>query len=111
MPGIVGIIANIPRNQGVRKLQVMVNSLLHEKFYLSGTYEDESLGIFVGWTAREGSFSANMPVRNERGDVTLIFSGEEFPAPDTIDTLKQRGHEIGEAECSSYLVDLYEDNP
>ena len=35
-----------------------------------------------------------MPLRNERGDVTLIFSGEEFPEPGIVTTLRQRGHAV-----------------
>src|SRR2546426_6899987 len=40
---------------------------------------------------RSDSFSDGMPLRNERGDVVLVFSGEEFPQPDTVRRLKERG--------------------
>jgi asparagine synthase (glutamine-hydrolysing) len=51
-----------------------------------------------------------MPLQNERGDVTLVFSGEEFPEPGTRTALRERGHVIG-ADASSYLVHRYEDEP
>ena len=57
----------------------MVEALRHESFYVTGTWMDESLGVYVGWVARKNSFSDGMPLRNERGDVVLVFSGEEFP--------------------------------
>jgi asparagine synthase (glutamine-hydrolysing) len=51
-----------------------------------------------------------MPVQNERGDVTLVFSGEEYPEPSTAQGLKERGHQF-KAGGPSYLVHLYEDDP
>jgi asparagine synthase (glutamine-hydrolysing) len=71
---------------------------------------DESSGIYVGWAARQNSFSAEMPLRNERGDIVLAFAGEEFPEPSTIQNLKEQGHEL-DAEGPSYLVHLYEEDP
>ena len=51
-----------------------------------------------------------MPLQNERGDVILVFSGEEFPEPGTAQRLKERGHELDGAG-PSYLVHLYEEDP
>jgi asparagine synthase (glutamine-hydrolysing) len=51
-----------------------------------------------------------MPVDSERGDVTLIFSGEEFPAPDTARRLEARAHRFPDRR-PAYLVHLYEDDP
>jgi len=88
----------------------MLETLRHESFYVTGTWVDESLGIYVGWVARQGSFADGMPLHNERRDVTLIFSGEEFPEPDIIAALRGRGHEFG-PDGPSYLVHRYEDEP
>jgi len=44
-----------------------------------------------------------MPLRNESGDVTLVFSGEEFPEPGTVAGLQARGHKV-ELRGPSYLV-------
>jgi asparagine synthase (glutamine-hydrolysing) len=51
-----------------------------------------------------------MPLRNERSDVVLAFSGEEFPEPGTAQRLKAQGHEL-DLDGASYLVHLYEDDP
>jgi asparagine synthase (glutamine-hydrolysing) len=110
MPGIVGLITRMRREEAQRELRQMVAALHHEDAYVTGTWVDESLGIYVGWTARKGSFGEAMPLRNERGDVTLIFSGEEFPEPGTAQRLKQRGHS-SETTGPSYLVHLYEEEP
>src|SRR5208337_1417908 len=110
MPGIVGLITKMPRERAERELLRMVSAISHEAFYTTGTRVDESLGVYVGWTARKNSFSDGMPLRNERGDVVLVFSGEEFPEPGTARRLKAEGHRL-DAKGPAYLVHLYEDDP
>jgi asparagine synthase (glutamine-hydrolysing) len=110
MPGIVGLISSMPRNLAEQKLLQMVSAIRHEPFYSIGTWIDESVGVYVGWAALNQSFCDNMPIHNERGDVVLAFSGEEFPAPDTVRRLRDAGHAV-EANGPSYLVHLYEDDP
>jgi asparagine synthase (glutamine-hydrolysing) len=107
VPGLVGLISGMPRQCAELQLSRMLETLRHESFYVSGTWIDESLGVYVGWVARRGSFADGMPVRNEDGEVTLFFSGEEFPAPDLKKALRQRGHQFSN-EDSSYLVHRYE---
>ena len=110
MPGIFGLITSKPREWAESQLLRMLKVLRHESFYVTGTWIDETAGIYVGWTARENSFSDGMPIQNERGDVTLVFSGEEYPEPAVRPGLKSRGHEF-KPEGPSYLVHLYEDDP
>src|SRR5437762_3137353 len=110
MPGVVGLITKMPREQAEPDLLRMVEALRHEPFYRTGTWIDESLGVYLGWSIREGSFSDDMPLGNEQDDVVLVFSGEEFPELGTINRLKERGHELG-SKGPSYLVHLYEEDP
>lgn len=110
MPGIVGLITRMPREWAEPQLQGMVRALWHESFYVTGTWIDESMGVYLGWAARKGSFSDGMPLCNERGDVSLVFSGEEYPEPGTARRLKEWGHAV-EATGPSYLVHLYEEDP
>jgi asparagine synthase (glutamine-hydrolysing) len=110
LPGIVGLITNRPRTSAEQELREMLDSLNHESFYTSGIWIDAANGIYVGWVAREGSFADGMPLQNESGDVTLVFSGEEFPAPGTSSALRARGHAVAE-DGPSYLVHRYEEEP
>ncbi len=110
MPGIVGLVTKMPREQALVELSRMVGVIRHESFYTTGTWIDESSRVYVGWTALEGSFSDGMPLRNELGDAVLVFSGEEFPHPDTARRLKEDGHEFDHAG-PSYLVHLSEQDP
>jgi asparagine synthase (glutamine-hydrolysing) len=88
----------------------MLGTLRHESFYVTGTWIDESLGVYVGWTARKGSFSDGMPLANEQGNVVLVFSGEDHAEPGTPARLKERGHAV-EPDGPGYLVHLYEEDP
>lgn len=110
MPGIVGLITKMPRERATAALLRMVEALRHESFYVTGTWIDVRLGLYVGWVARKGSFPEPMPLYNEKRDVVLVFSGEEFPDPDSISRLRDRGHVV-ESSGPSYLVHLAEEDP
>jgi asparagine synthase (glutamine-hydrolysing) len=110
MPGIVGLVTTLPREQAIAELHCMLASMQHEHFYRTRIWSDESLGVYIGSVEREGSFANNMPILNEHGDTVLVFSGEDYPATGTSQLLKQRGH-IFDANDSSYLVHQYEDSP
>lgn len=99
----------MPRQRAEQELLQMVEALRHEDFYVAGTWIDESLGVYAGWVARKGSFAEGMPLFNERGDVTLLFSGEEYPEPYTTQRLRERGHDVN-SSGPSYLVHLYEED-
>lgn len=100
----------MPRERAERELALMLEPLCHEPFYVMGMWIDESLGVYVGWSARKGSFGDGMPLPNEAGDAVLVFAGEDFPEPGTAARLKSRGHILDSTEAS-YLVHLYEEDP
>jgi asparagine synthase (glutamine-hydrolysing) len=109
MPGIVGLITKMPRNRAEMQLLRMVETIRHESFYTAGTWIDEPSGVYVGWVARESSFSDGMPVHNENGNIVLTFAGEEYPDPSAVRSLRERGHEFT-AAGASYLVHVYEED-
>ena len=82
--------------------------MMHEAFCTSGTYGNEETGTWVGWACHEGSFADCLPIWNEKRDVCLLFSGEDFAEQADIDALRMRGHEFG-SDDASYLVHLYEE--
>lgn len=85
----------------------MLQAMIHESFYEAGTYVEEPLGVYAGWVARKGSPSERMPLRNGRGTVSLVFSGEEFHDPAAIRRIEREGTGGG----LGYLVGLYEQEP
>jgi asparagine synthase (glutamine-hydrolysing) len=110
MPGIVGLITKMPRERAVGLLSRMVKALDHESFYETGTWIEESLGVYVGWAVRKGSFSDGMPIHNERGDISLVFSGEEYSDSETSRRLKEQEHSL-KKPSASYLLRVYEERP
>jgi len=110
MPGIVGLITKVGGERAERQVLRMLDSIRHEPFYVTGTWCDGSTGVYVGWAARQGSFSDGMPLSSEQGNAVLIFSGEDHPEPGTAAKLKERGH-ILSADGPSYLIHLYEEDP
>lgn len=78
MPGMVGLITRRPRQWAEPQLRRMLEGLHREPFYAAGTWIDEALGVYVGWTSLQTSASSAMPTTNEAGDVSLVFSGQEY---------------------------------
>lgn len=105
-----GFLSRMPRKRAETELLRMLAVLRHEAFYVTGMWADESLGVYVGWTAQKDSFSDGMPVKNGIGNVVLVFSGEEFSEPSTASRSKEHGHSLNPAG-SSYVVHLYEEDP
>jgi asparagine synthase (glutamine-hydrolysing) len=100
----------MPEQQARAELARMLQAIRHEAFYVCGAWADPEMGVYVAWAARQGSFSEPMPIFNERRDVTLVFSGEDYPEPQLTARLKQRGHVLL-LDGPSYLIHLYEDEP
>ena len=83
----------------------MLASIRHDPSYTTGTWIDESLGVYVGWAFHGGSFCDGMPLLNERQDIVLVFSGEEYSDPGIVASLRRQGHEL-DSKPASYLVHL-----
>ena len=109
MPGIIGM---IHKDHGVHEartnIDMMVKSMLHEQFYSSGIYQDEHLGLSVGWVCHKDSFSDCLPIWNERKDICLVYCGEDFSIEAEVLTLRSRGHQFNSGDASS-IVHLYEE--
>jgi asparagine synthase (glutamine-hydrolysing) len=109
MPGIVGFVTSKILPEDKPMLDAMVKTMVHESFYTSGTLIEESLGVAVGWTVHADTFSDCQPIWNERRDICLIFTGEDFTDAPVVDALRAKGHEFSR-DNASYLVHLYEEN-
>jgi asparagine synthase (glutamine-hydrolysing) len=108
MPGIVGVIARQPSTGIETEVDAMLSSMMHKSFYRNGKVVQQAHNLACGWVSHQGSFSDCMPVWNERRDICLIFSGEEFTESSDIEGLKPR-HEGFNTKDASYLVHLYEE--
>ncbi|MDD5195788.1 MAG: asparagine synthase-related protein [Candidatus Omnitrophica bacterium] len=108
MPGIIGIISKSSQSRNEERLRLMMGCMMHEPFYNSGTYINKKLGLYVGWICHKNSFADCMPIYNEKKDLALIFSGENFPEMDLTGRLKERGH-VFDRSKANYIIHLYEE--
>jgi Asparagine synthase (glutamine-hydrolyzing) len=81
---------------------------MHEPFYTNGTLGNEELGLWSGWACHKGAFGDCLPIWNEKKDICLLFSGEDFTDQTDIGALGTRGHDLG-SDDAGYLVHLYEE--
>lgn len=78
MPGLVGLITKIPRQDAEEQLRRMVASLCYEPDRISRNWSDESLGVYAGLVERSRHEASCAPIQNDNRDRTLLFSGEVF---------------------------------
>jgi asparagine synthase (glutamine-hydrolysing) len=109
MPGIAGVITKMSSRWARPQVSRMVEVMRHESSYETGTWEEESLGVYVGWSLRRSSTRRSLPQFNERGEVALVLAGEDFPEPGVGRRLEQKGHKA-DGDDTSYLVHLYEED-
>lgn len=109
MPGIVGIISRDRQEEKEKNLRLMLSRMMHEDFYVSGTYGNSRLGICVGWVCHKGAFSDCMPLYNDRKDLVLLFSGENF-VDGGAGGVPTRDLNIDEYTNAKHLIDLYEED-
>src|SRR3989442_260917 len=67
MPGIVGLVTQMPAARAQLELARMVEAIDHEPLYDTGAWCDERAGVYVGWRARKRPFSGALPLVHERG--------------------------------------------
>jgi asparagine synthase (glutamine-hydrolysing) len=84
----------------------MIDAMRHERFYNSGQYINEDLGLYAGWVCHQGAFSDCMPLISRSKDVILIFQGENYLDSETASRLSHFGNGV-DASNARYLLDLY----
>lgn len=107
MPGIFGLVTRMPREWAEADLRLMLGAMVHGSSYATATLIDESLGVYAGCAAPVPSFAGVEALRNGRGDVAMLFAGEEYSRP-----CGRRGCTDGKsfrpAGSLSYLLGQYE---
>ena len=96
MPGIVGIVSQRRSQEYSAMVESMVKCLMHEPFYNDGTYVNEELGLWSGWACHKGAFEDCLPIWNEKKDICLLFSGEDFVDQAEIDALECAGMNLAQ---------------
>src|ERR1051326_6918643 len=79
MPGIAGVISRRPVDASQHLVDQMIASMLHEKFYTSGTYSVPELGLCAGWAGPPDAVSTVRPSLGGSSSVAVLLAGECFP--------------------------------
>lgn len=112
MSGMTGIIGQGAHEDHRRALSAMVDCMRHDPRHVARTYENEALGLWVGWVEDTDRPGPGTPVWNATDDVCLIFAGEDFadrPRTDLLRLYEELGLGFLEAlngRFSGLVVDL-----
>ena len=98
MPGLVGIFTKKSRESAEAELRRMVASMQHEDWYVSGTWFDEVMGLYLGWVERSEHGTSKTHLQEENSDLILAFSGEEFSASEESEDVAKPLHLLRMAE-------------
>jgi len=111
MPGIAGIIDAGSRKKNREDLHAMLKCMMHEPFYDSEDFVDEAIGVYAGLVShRRNSHAENMPIFNEKKNVALILSGENFHSSENGVGVRRGGAGYSERNLDS-LIHMYDDDP
>ena len=76
MPGLAGIISREPAADHTANLALMLKSMTHEAFYVSGASIARDAGVYAGWVAHPGSFAQRQSRCLEANGIHIGFAGE-----------------------------------
>ena len=107
LPGITGIFGLVGPDANASSLHRMLQPMLHEDFYSSGTYANRELGIFSAFVSTDSTRPASL-AWNEAGNIGCFISGEAFIDSSDADWLRSRGHEFPN-DIGSAFVHLYQE--
>jgi asparagine synthase (glutamine-hydrolysing) len=107
MPGITGIIGPSRGDQSVSWLQQMLQPMMHEEPYSSGTYANPELSVLCGFVNADADPAPSF-VWNETRTIGCFVSGEAFVSSADRDWLRARGHHFAD-DAGSALVYLYDE--
>jgi asparagine synthase (glutamine-hydrolysing) len=108
LPGIYGIISKQANENYNRHLKKMKGIMSYEDFYISDTFVNTDLNLYLGWTNRKGSYSDCMPLMNKSRSALLIFHGENFTEDDNLNNLILQ-NPSSNTQNANYLITLYEE--
>jgi asparagine synthase (glutamine-hydrolysing) len=109
MPGIFGLTGLGSASSSATRLEAMRQEMTHGRSSVAGSFSDERLNLWIGWSGQSRDFSGCLPIWNERRDVWLLFAGEYFADhQNELAALRLKGHQCEEANAN-YLVHLYEE--
>ncbi len=106
MPGLVGIVGKGDPSELRDELRRMLAAMYRTDDYVSGSFVDEKLRAYVGWTTFRGSYADCLPVRDKADGLSLFFAGEHFP-PDPAEEARLASASGCSPDKAEVLLPLY----
>jgi asparagine synthase (glutamine-hydrolysing) len=107
MPGLVGVVGDMPPEARDKLLKDMAQALKHEDWYQVQLYTDEEAGlgrVSVGILNPEPQ-----PIWNEDHTLCIVMEGEVYNYEDEKLRLIERGHRFQVDNDPEYVLHLYEE--
>jgi asparagine synthase (glutamine-hydrolysing) len=109
MCGIVGEVRFDRRPVDRALLHRMCESITHRGPDEDGFFVQDQVGLAMRRLSIVDLAGGSQPISNEAGDVTVVYNGEIYNAPELLRGLAGKGHVLGSRCDTEVLVHLYED--
>jgi asparagine synthase (glutamine-hydrolysing) len=107
MPGLVGVVGDMPPETRDSLLRDMAQALKHEDWYQVHLYADEGVGL--GRVSLGILNPEPQPVWNEDETLCIVMEGEVYGYDDEKQRLIERGHRFSVGNDAEYVLHLYEE--
>lgn len=107
MPGLIGIVGDMPPEELNQLLKGMARALEHEKWYQTHLYTDKGIGL--GRVSLGILNPQPQPIWNEDETLCIAMEGEVYGYEDEKQLLLKRGHRFQVDNDPEYVLHLYEE--
>ena len=107
MPGITGVFGFVGQEETTSPLQQMLQPMLHEAFYSSGTYTNPVLGIVSAFVSADTNLPPGLQW-NENRTIGCFVSGEAFLESSDPDLLRLCDQRVSK-DTAMVLTNLYQE--
>lgn len=107
MPGLVGVVGDMPPEARDKLLRNMAQALKHEDWYQVYLYADEAVGL--GRVSLGILNPEPQPIWNEDHTLCIVMEGEVYGYEDEKRRLIERGHRFAVGNDVEYVLHLYEE--
>lgn len=107
MSGIAGIVGRLTANpESSVTVERMAKAMMHDKGDATGVVREDALGVCFSWCAPHGIRAQQTARWNERRDLVLAYTGDDFDLAVKAEALRRAG--VALAHDADVLFHLYE---
>ena len=110
MCGIAGLVNFNEKESWEAVLNPMLRSMHHRGPDATGVYHSDAAGLGHARLSIIDLGGGHQPIRNETGDIWIVFNGEIFNYPELTEMLVKKGHHFYTQSDTEVIVHLYEEH-